>query len=132
MRLLGLQLLSCHLKSFKAYFWLRWVFITVWTFLWLQCSVFSLQWLSSSWSAGSRACMGLSRCGSWALEHRLSSWGTWAQVLRSKWDVPRPRIEPMSPALASEFFTTESPGKPQIVILDAGHIGDFCREISQY
>ena len=76
--------------------------------------------------------MGLSRCGSWALEHRLSSWGTWAQVLRSKWDVPRPRIEPMSPALASEFFTTESPGKPQIVILDAGHIGDFCREISQY
>ena len=37
----------------------------------------------------------------------------------------------MSPALASEFFTTESPGKPQIVILDAGHVGDFCREISQ-
>ena len=31
-------------------------------------------------------------------------------------DLPDPRIEPtssMSPALAGEFFTTESPGKPK-------------------
>ena len=30
------------------------------------------------------------------------------------WDLPGPGIKPMSPALAGRFFTTESPGKPQI------------------
>ena len=28
------------------------------------------------------------------------------------WDLPRSGIEPVSPALAGGFFTTESPGKP--------------------
>ena len=28
------------------------------------------------------------------------------------WDLPGPRIEPMSPASAGGFFTTEPPGKP--------------------
>jgi len=28
-------------------------------------------------------------------------------------DLPNPRIEPISPALADGFFTTEPPGKPQ-------------------
>ena len=27
------------------------------------------------------------------------------------WDLPRSRIEPVSPALADRFFTTEPPGK---------------------
>jgi len=27
-------------------------------------------------------------------------------------DLPNPRIEPVSPALAGGFFTTEPPGKP--------------------
>ena len=29
------------------------------------------------------------------------------------WDLPRPGIEAMSPALAGRFFTTEPPGKPK-------------------
>ena len=33
------------------------------------------------------------------------------------WDLPRSRIEPLSPALAGGFFTTEPPGKPGFVIL---------------
>ena len=28
------------------------------------------------------------------------------------WDLPGPGIEPMFPALAGGFFTTEPPGKP--------------------
>ena len=28
------------------------------------------------------------------------------------WDLPGPEMEPMSPALAGGFFTTEPPGKP--------------------
>ena len=29
-------------------------------------------------------------------------------------DLPNPGMEPLSPALAGEFFTTEPPGKPHI------------------
>ena len=34
-----------------------------------------------------------------------------AQLLRDMWDLPRPEIKPMSPALASGFLTTGPPGK---------------------
>ena len=55
---------------------------------------------------------GFSSCGSWALECRLSSCGTkQAQLLRGMWDLPRPGLEPMSPALAGGFLTTAPPGK---------------------
>ena len=43
---------------------------------------------------------------------RLSSCGSRAQSLRSMWDLPRPRLEPVSPALAGRFSTTAPPGKP--------------------
>ena len=55
---------------------------------------------------------GLSSCGLRALEHRLSSCGAWASLLRSMWDLPGPGLEPVSPALAGRFLTTEPPGKP--------------------
>ena len=42
---------------------------------------------------------------------RLSSCGTWAQLLRGMWDLPRPGLEPMSLALAGRFSTTAPPGK---------------------
>ena len=44
--------------------------------------------------------------------HRLSSCGTRAQLLRGMWDLPRPGLEPASPALAGRFPTTAPPGKP--------------------
>ena len=43
---------------------------------------------------------------------RLSSCGSRAQLLRGMWDLPRPGLEPMSPALAGGFSTTAPPGKP--------------------
>ena len=43
---------------------------------------------------------------------RLSSCGSRAQLLRGMWDLPRPGLEPMSPALAGRFSTTAPPGKP--------------------
>ena len=43
---------------------------------------------------------------------RLSSCGLWAQLLRGMWDLPRPGLEPVSPALAGRFSTTAPPGKP--------------------
>ena len=43
---------------------------------------------------------------------RLSSCGSWAQLLRGMWDLPRPGLEPVFPALAGRFSTTVPPGKP--------------------
>ena len=43
---------------------------------------------------------------------RLSSCGSRAQLLRGTWDLPRPGLEPVSPALAGRFSTTAPPGKP--------------------
>ena len=44
--------------------------------------------------------------------HRLSSFGARAQLFRGTWDLPRPGLEPVSPALTGRFITTAPPGKP--------------------
>ena len=47
------------------------------------------------------------------VEHRLQTrCGSRAQLLRVMWDLPRPGLEPVSPALAGGFSTTVPPGKP--------------------
>ena len=84
----------------------------------LWCSGFLWWWLFLLWSTGSRhagfgSCsMWLSSCGLQALEHGLSSCGTWAQLLCSMWDLPRPGIERVSLALQEGFLATGPPGKP--------------------
>ena len=45
---------------------------------------------------------------------RLSSCGSRAQSLRGTWDLPRPGLEPVSPALAGRPSTTAPPGKPSM------------------
>ena len=45
---------------------------------------------------------------------RLSSCGSRAQPLRGMWDLPRPGLEPVSPALAGGLSTTAPPGKPSV------------------
>ena len=51
---------------------------------------------------------------------RLSSCGSWAQLPRGMWDLPRPGLEPVSPALAGRLSTTAPPGKP-CRFFDDGH-----------
>ena len=56
-------------------------------------------------------------------EHRLqtrrfSNCGSRAQLLRGMWDLPRPGLEPVSPALAGRFSTTAPPGKPLYFLID--------------
>ena len=58
------------------------------------------------------AVLKLSSCSSRALEHRLNSCGVRALLFHSMWDLPEPGTEPISPALAGGFFTTEPLGKP--------------------
>ena len=57
-----------------------------------------------------------------AAEHRLqmrrlSNCGSRAQSLRGMWDLPRPGLEPVSPALAGRLSTTAPPGKPRDCVL---------------
>ena len=81
------------------------------------CSGFSLQWLLlfclGHELQGRQA--GFSGCSTWALEHRLSSCDTRASLLHGMWDLPGTGVEPVSPVLAGEVFTTESPGKPCMI-----------------
>ena len=42
---------------------------------------------------------------------RLSNCGSRGQLLCSMWDLPRPGLEPVCPALAGRFSTTAPPGK---------------------
>ena len=60
----------------------------------------------------------LTIAASLAAEHglqtrRLSNCGSRAQLLRGMWDLPRPGLEPVSPALAGRLSTTAPPGKPR-------------------
>ena len=92
----------------RMYVWLCWVFV----------SVRGLSLVVASGGHSSSRCVGLSL--SWLLvaEHRLqtlrlSNCGSRAELLRGMWDLPRPGLEPTSPALAGRFSTTAPPGKPK-------------------
>ena len=46
------------------------------------------------------------------LEHRLDSFGLWAELLLGMCDISGSDIKSVSPELEGLFFTTEPPGKP--------------------
>ena len=48
---------------------------------------------------------------------RLSSCGSRPQLLRGMWDLPRPGLEPVCPALAGRLSTTAPPGSPIYLFL---------------
>ena len=92
------------------FFWLCWVFVSV-RGLSLVAAIGGHS--SSRWRGP------LTITASLVAEHRLqarrlSSCGSQAQLLRGMWDLPRPGLEPVSPALAGRFSTTAPPGKPSI------------------
>ena len=64
-----------------------------------------LQWLQHVGSG--LAAPGLSSTGSVAVVHRLSC--------STMWDLPRPGVKPVSPALAGGFVTTEPLGNPCVI-----------------
>ena len=55
---------------------------------------------------------------------RLSNCGSRAQPLRGMWDLPRPGLEPVCPALAGRLSTTAPPGKPRGLLFNpSGVVG---------
>ena len=79
-----------------------------------SCCLWSAVALKPDCRASVVVACGLRSCGFGALEQRLNSCGMWAQLLLSMWNLPGSGVEPMSPALAGRFFTTEPPAKPYI------------------
>ena len=59
----------------------------------------------------------LSSHGSRALECQLSSCGAQVWLLHGMWVLPRPGIEPMSPALAGGFLTTVPRGESHDIVV---------------
>ena len=75
------------------------------------CAGFSPQWLLSMWSTGPRA----QAQQLWPVGSVLVvNWLGCSAVLG---DLPDPGREPVSPALAGGFFSTEPPGKPSFFLL---------------
>ena len=56
-----------------------------------------------------------SRCGAQVPDAQAQQLWLTGQLLRGMWDLPRPGLEPVSPALAGRFSTTAPPGKPFLV-----------------
>ena len=110
--------LSAYILFFMyvcMYVWLCWVFV----------SVRGLSLVVASGGHSSSQCGGhsSSRCAGLSLSrplvaehrlqtHRLNNCGSRAELLRGMWDLPRPGLEPASPALAGRFSTTAPPWKP--------------------
>ena len=99
-------------------------------FIYLFLAVLGLHFCArASSSCGKRGPLFIAMCGpltivaSLVAEHRLqtrrlSSCGSRAQLLRGMWGLPRPGLEPVSPALAGRFSTTAPPGKPLLINLN--------------
>ena len=100
--------LCCFAQAFSSY--REWGYASLW------CTGFSWRlYFCRTQNPGVQALVvvthGLRSRGSPALAHRLRSCVTRSWLLRSVWDLPGAGIEPVSPALAGKFFTTEPPGK---------------------
>ena len=101
----------------------------IYLFIYLFLAVLGLRFRASAFSScGKRGPLFIAVHGpltitaSLAAEHRLqsrrvSSCGSRAQLLRGMWDLPRPGLEPVCPALAGRFSTTAPPGKPPPLLL---------------
>ena len=87
-------------KAIFIYLQLSWVFIPARATFQLLCMGLS-KWLLLLWFLGSRT-------------QAQQLWCPQAELLCNMWDLPRPGIASVSPALVSGFFTTEPPGKPEI------------------
>ena len=115
-----LWLSNIPLYIYVPHFFLK----SIYLFIYLFIAVLGLRFCARAFSSCGRrgplfiAVRGpLTIVASLVAEHRLqtrrlSNSGSWAQLLRGTWDLPRPGLELVSPELAGRFSTTAPPGKP--------------------
>ena len=120
-----------------VYFWLRWVFVgTDFSLAAMSGGRSSLQWRLLLLSTGSRR-VGFSRCRSRALELGPSLCGALGLVAPRHVESSRPGVQPVYPALAGGFLTTEPPVSATQSCLtrsnpmDCSPPGSFVHEILQ-
>ena len=108
---------------FISYFWLCWVFVAASVFSsygeqrLLSSSVLWLLIVVASLVAEHGLVVeahGLISCSSWTLEQGLPSCGAQAYLPLGMWNLPRPRIELVSPTLQARLLTTGPQGKPPL------------------
>ena len=99
------------------------------SFIYLFMAVLDLRFCARAFSScGKRGPLFITVCGPLTIvvslvaehrlqTHRLSNCGSRAHLLCGMWDLPRPGLEPVFPALAGRFSTTVPPGKPSDAIL---------------
>ena len=71
-------------------------------------------------------CTGFRSRGSQAVEHSLSSCGSWALLPLGVWDLPGSGLKSMTPTLAGRVFTTEPSGNPNQGLF-LSRSGKMCR-----
>ena len=127
----GKQISNLFFKLFTYLFylffplWLHWVFVAAprLSLVAMSEGYSLLQFMVSHYSgfSGCRAWAlersDFSSCSWWALECQRSSCDAQVWLLHSTWDLPRPRVEPMSPVLAGRLLTTAPPGKSSNLFL---------------
>ena len=101
-----------QLESQKKYYWVKYIYLNIWS-LDCCCLVAKQLWLTLLQPYGLYSLPGSSVHG--ILQARLLEW----LPFPSPGYLPDPGIEPVSPALAGGFFTTEPPGKPKVLISSA-------------
>ena len=102
--------LRCCARAFSSCGERGLLFVAVHGLLFAMASLVVEHGLQGTWASVLVVCR-LSSCGSQTVERRLSSCGAQAQLLCGMWDLPGPGLEPVSPALAGRFLTTELRGK---------------------
>ena len=119
-----------YVLAYSIYFSLFLKNLFIYLFIYLFLAVLGLRFCARALSrCGERGPLFIAVRGpltivaSLAAEHRLqtrrlSSCGSWAQLLCGMWDPPRPGLEPVSSALAGRFSTTAPPGKPYFSLFD--------------
>ena len=97
---------QCHLISF---FFLKF-YLSMAALVFTAVRRLALVAVSRSYS--SFWCMDLWSCGLRTLEWGFSSRSSWAQLPLGMWDLPRPGIKLLSPALQGALLSTGPPGNP--------------------
>ena len=109
-----IYVLQVYKSDFFFFLWLHWVFVAAHGLSLVAARGTTLCCAARASHCGGFSCCGAPALGAWAVEHRLSSCDSQAQLLCGMWDLPGPGIESMYLALAGRLLTTAPPGKSLI------------------
>ena len=119
----GQRLTSVELFVFLFFFKFIYYFLFIYVCIGLRFCARAFSSCSKRWPLFIAVRGPLIIAASLVAEHRLqtrrlSNCGSQAQLLCGIWDLPRPGLKAVSPALAGRFSTTAPPGKPSVFLFN--------------